>query len=57
MVWTVGRAIYLGGIEERIAHFHRIGKELGHLLLVGRRTVGVAHAHAAQYYGGDTESA
>ena len=54
---TVGRAIDLGGIEKGVAHLHGISDEFRHFTLVGGRTVGVAHAHAAQPDGGDAQAA
>ena len=48
IVRSVDRAIRLGGIEESVAHFHRIGQQFSHFPFVGGSAVGVAHPHAAQ---------
>ena len=42
------RAIRFCGIEKRDAAFDCHPKQLDHLLLVGCRTVGIAHAHTAE---------
>ena len=51
VVGMIGRSIDFGGVEESVAHLHGIGEEFRHFTLVGRRTVGMAHAHAAKSYG------
>ena len=51
------RAIDLGGVEERDALFDRRPDQGNHLLLVTRRAVTEAHAHAAQPDGRDFQIA
>ena len=57
IVRPVGSPVHFSRIEKGITHLHGVGQQLRHFFLVGRRTVGMAHAHAAQTYGGDSQSA
>ena len=57
IVRTVGCAIHLGRIEKGITHFYGIGQKFRHFVFVSRRTVGMAHAHAAQPDRGNAQAA
>ena len=57
IMWIVDRSIRFCRIKKRVTHIHRIGKQLGHVAPVCRCTVGMAHAHAPQAYGGHSQSA
>ena len=57
VVRTVGRTVNLGRVEKGVTHLHGIGKQFRHLALVGRRTVGMAHAHTAQAHSRHSQSA
>ena len=47
----IGRTVYLRRVKERDAHIHSSGDQLAHLLLVGGRTIALAHPHAAKSNG------
>ncbi len=57
VVRSVGRAVNLGRIEKGVTHLHGIGQQHRHFFLVGRRAIGMAHAHTAKPDGGDTQTA
>lgn len=57
VMWTGSGSVRFRSVEKRVIHIHRVGQQLGHLPLVGRRPVSVAHTHAAQAYGGHFQSA
>ena len=44
----IGRTVYLRRVKERDAHIYSSGNQLAHLLLVGGRTIALAHPHAAK---------
>ena len=44
----IGRTVYLRRVKERDAHIYSSGDQVAHLLLVGGRTIALAHPHAAK---------
>ena len=47
IVRPVGSPVHFCRIEKKIAHFHGIGQQCRHFVLVCRSAIGMAHAHAA----------
>ena len=48
VMWVLRCTVDLRSIKEGIAQIHCLCQQLRHLLFVGRGSVGVAHAHAAE---------